>query len=69
MSNIKTYYTDDCASYPKFIPEGKPVIGKQHTHKIKIKTSRCAHESSGWREKQSAFQSRKPCRTPSSGCL
>jgi insertion element IS1 protein InsB len=35
--NIQTYYTDDWASYSKFIPEGKHVIGKQHTKKIENK--------------------------------
>ena len=35
--NILTYYTDDWGSYSKFIPEGKHVIGKQHTQKIENK--------------------------------
>jgi insertion element IS1 protein InsB len=32
--NIQKYYTDDWGSYAKFIPEGKPVIGKANTQKI-----------------------------------
>jgi insertion element IS1 protein InsB len=32
--NIKTFYTDDWASYSKYIPQDKHVIGKQNTQKI-----------------------------------
>lgn len=35
--NIRTYYTDDWASYPLFIPKDKHVVGKQHTQKIENK--------------------------------
>ena len=32
--NIRTFYTDDWASYSKYIPQDKHVIGKQNTQKI-----------------------------------
>jgi len=35
--NIRTYYTDDWASYSALIPADKHVIGKQHTQKIENK--------------------------------
>jgi insertion element IS1 protein InsB len=35
--NIRTYYTDDWASYSKYIPADKHVIGKQYTQKIENK--------------------------------
>ena len=35
--NIHTFYTDDWASYPKYIPKEKHVIGKQYTQKIENK--------------------------------
>ena len=35
--NIRTYYTDDWASYSAFIPADKHVIGKSHTQKIENK--------------------------------
>ena len=35
--NIRTYYTDDWASYSALIPADKHVIGKHHTQKIENK--------------------------------
>lgn len=35
--NIRTYYTDDWACYPVFIPKDKHVVGKRHTQKIENK--------------------------------
>jgi len=35
--NIRTYYTDDWASYSAYIPEDKHVIGKKHMQKIENK--------------------------------
>ncbi len=35
--NIRTYYTDGWASYPKYIPADKHVVGKKHTQKIENK--------------------------------
>ena len=35
--NIRTYYTDDWASYSAYIPADRHVIGKRHTQKIENK--------------------------------
>ena len=35
--DIQTYYTDDWASYAKYIPPEKHVIGKENTQKIENK--------------------------------
>lgn len=35
--NIQTYYTDDWASYAKYIPADKHVVGKKYTQKIENK--------------------------------